>query len=122
MERRNMNRYVLHFDEIKKSMSSLVGGKAENLGELSTISGINVPEGFCVTTNAYKEITESNHELKDLLDELAHVAADEGKRIRDIGAKIRAAIEQNPVSKIIETEIAAGVTKLGEQNSYAVRS
>ena len=41
----------------------VVGGKGANLGELSRIKGIRVPEGFCVTTEAYKKITENNQEL-----------------------------------------------------------
>ena len=38
--------------EIDRTMLALVGGKGANLGELSRIEGIRVPEGFCVTTEA----------------------------------------------------------------------
>ena len=34
----------------------MVGGKGANLGELSRIEGVQVPDGFCLTTEAYKEI------------------------------------------------------------------
>ena len=44
-----MNSYTLGFQEIDKTMLALVGGKGANLGELSRIEGIRVPEGFCVT-------------------------------------------------------------------------
>jgi len=33
----------------------MVGDKGANFGELSRINGIRVPEGFCVTTAAFKE-------------------------------------------------------------------
>ncbi|KZL89080.1 pyruvate, phosphate dikinase [Clostridium magnum DSM 2767] len=52
-----MNSYVLSFQEIDKTKLSMVGGKGANLGELSRLMGILVPEGFCVTTEAYKKIT-----------------------------------------------------------------
>lgn len=48
-----MNSYVLGFPEIDKTKLAIVGGKGANLGELSRIEGIQVPEGFCVTTKAY---------------------------------------------------------------------
>ena len=50
---------------------SSVGGKGANLIELSKIKGIKVPEGFCVTTEAYKKAFENNVELNLLLDQLS---------------------------------------------------
>ena len=45
-----MNSYVLSFQEIDRHKLMAVGGKGANLGELSRIEGIRVPEGFCITT------------------------------------------------------------------------
>lgn len=50
-----MNNYVLSFKEIDKTKLPLAGGKDANLGELSRLSEIPVPDGFCVTTEAYKK-------------------------------------------------------------------
>ncbi|OPJ65643.1 PEP/pyruvate-binding domain-containing protein [Clostridium chromiireducens] len=58
-----MNSYVLSFQEVDKTKVSIVSGKGANLGELSRITGIIVPEDFCVTTEAYKKIIESNQEF-----------------------------------------------------------
>lgn len=41
-----MNPYVLSFHEIDKTKLSIVGGKGANLGELSGVEGVLVPEGF----------------------------------------------------------------------------
>lgn len=49
-----MSSLVLGLHEIEKTQLSLVGGKGLHLGELSKIQGIQVPEGFCVTTVGYK--------------------------------------------------------------------
>ncbi|MFZ0189842.1 MAG: PEP/pyruvate-binding domain-containing protein, partial [Streptosporangiaceae bacterium] len=35
---------------------ALVGGKGARLGGLSRIDGIRVPAGFCVTTDAFRQI------------------------------------------------------------------
>ncbi|HDX9576168.1 TPA: phosphoenolpyruvate synthase, partial [Bacillus mobilis] len=58
-----MSSFVLDFQEIEKTQLSLVGGKGLNLGELSKIQGIQVPEGFCVTTVGYEKAVEQNEEL-----------------------------------------------------------
>ncbi len=46
---------------------ALAGGKAANLGELIG-AGFPVPDGWCVTTDAYAEVAEAA-ELADLLDD-----------------------------------------------------
>ena len=117
-----MNTYVLCFQEIDRTKFMVVGGKGANLGELSRIKGIRVPEGFCVTTEAYKKITENNQELNSLLDELTRLKAEERKNISEISAKIRMAIERIPISKDIAEEIAGYLTKFGEKDAFAVRS
>jgi rifampicin phosphotransferase len=53
-----MSFYVLGFQEINKTKLMVVGGKGANLGELSKIEGVRVPDGFCITTEAFKRIIE----------------------------------------------------------------
>ncbi|WP_157298694.1 phosphoenolpyruvate synthase [Chitinophaga oryziterrae] len=117
-----INTYILCFQEIDRSRFMIAGGKAANLGELSGIKGIQVPEFFCVTTEAYKKITGNNQELNSLLDELARLKAEERENIRQISAKIRMAIERIPISTDIAEEIAGYLTKFGEKEAFAVRS
>jgi rifampicin phosphotransferase len=115
-------RYVLPFQEIDRSKFMAVGGKGANLGELSGIKGIRVPDGFCVTTEAYKKITENNQELNSLLDKLARLKAEERENISKISAKIRTAVERVPIPEDIAEEIAVYLTKFGEKDAFAVRS
>jgi pyruvate,water dikinase len=51
-----MSCYVLGFHDIDKTKLTVVGGKGANLGELSRIEGILVPDGFCISTDAFKRI------------------------------------------------------------------
>ncbi|WP_343306650.1 phosphoenolpyruvate synthase [Chitinophaga niabensis] len=111
-----MNTYVLSFQEIDRSKLMVAGGKGANLGELSGISGIQVPDGFCVTTEAYKKITG---QLNSLLDELTPLKAEEREKIRGISARIRIAIEGIPIPQDIAEEITS---YLSEKDAYAVRS
>ncbi|HEV8507973.1 MAG TPA: phosphoenolpyruvate synthase [Chitinophagaceae bacterium] len=117
-----MNTYTLCFQDIDNTKFRLAGGKGANLGELSKVKGINVPDGFCVTTEAYKNITENNKELIGLLNELIRMQAQEREAIRKISAKIRKVIESIPIFPDIEEEIAGYITKFGEDNAFAVRS
>lgn len=117
-----MSLYVLSFKEIDKSKLSVVGGKGANLGELSKIDGIRVPDGFCITTEAYKKIVESNHEFNELVHQLSILKADDREKISEISRKIREVIEGISIPKDIEEEVSQYVLKFGEKDAYAVRS
>lgn len=115
----NMSAYLLRFQDIHSSELMLVGGKGANLAELSRISGVVVPEGFCITANAYREVVGNNREVNNLLNELAELTAGERERISVISAKIRTVIEQIPIpAHIAETIVAY----LDERKAFAVRS
>lgn len=117
-----MHTYLLSFREIDRSDITAAGGKGANLGELSRISGIQVPEGFCVTTDVYKAITGSNPALNSLLDELAHLKVEQREQISHISAKIRSTIENIPIPADISEALGKYLTKFGEQDAYAIRS
>lgn len=117
-----MSSYLLSFKDIDKSKLEVVGGKGANLGELSRIEGLQVPEGFCVTTAAYKKVIEYNKEFNRLLEELSHLKVDDRKKIGVICGKIRSLIEGITIPKDIDEGITAFIKKFGEKNAYAVRS
>lgn len=117
-----MNSYVLEFQEIDKTKLALVGGKGLNLGELSRIEGIRVPEGFCVTTEAYQRIIGHNGEFNKLLNQLSYLKVDDRERIGDISGKIRRYIEGVGIPKDIEGVTLRYLSKFGEEKAYAVRS
>ncbi len=117
-----MNLYVLGFPAIDKTKHMVVGGKGANLGELSRIEEIRVPEGFCVTTEAYKRTIEQSSEFNALLDQLSQLKVEDGERIAEISGMIRRVIEGVPIARNIEAEITQYLLKLGEKNAYAVRS
>jgi len=119
---KNKNTYVIGFQEIDRSAFMAVGGKGANLGELLRIGGIRVPDGFCVTTEAYKKIIEINQELNSLLDELAGFKVEERESISRVSANIRMVIESAPIPDDITEEIAGYLTRFGEKDALAVRS
>ena len=50
--------FIKHFSEIDEADLSHVGGKGLNLGKL-TRAGFQVPQGFCITTDAYRFSVQS---------------------------------------------------------------
>ena len=117
-----MNSYVLSFQEIDRHKLMAVGGKGANLGELSRIEGIRVPEGFCITTEAYKKIINETPELDSLLEQLSLLKAEDRQKISEISGMIRRVIEGIIISKDIEEEVLHYLARYGENNAYAVRS
>lgn len=119
--------YVLDFKEIDRTKVMTAGGKGANLGELSKIEGICVPEGFCITAEAFKRVVIDTPSVNQLIHRLAMfgMAPQEEGIIDDIDElcrEIREAIEKTVIPKDIEEEIVHNISRLGEEGSYAVRS
>ena len=53
-----MGSYVLGFDDLDRSEVAVVGGKGANLAQLARVTGIRVPGGFCVTTDAFRQLQQ----------------------------------------------------------------
>lgn len=117
-----MSNCIFGFQQIDKTAIPMVGGKGANLGELSRIEGIQVPEGFCVTTDAYKEMITGNQTFNVLLDQLAVLEPDDRKAISETSARIRKVIEEITIPKSIDSALTRHLEELGDKNAYAVRS
>lgn len=117
-----MNLYVLGFHDIDKTKLATVGGKGANLGELTRIEGIHVPDGFCISTEAFKRIINETPAIHELLNQLSMLRLEARDKIIELSQVIRHAIEDIPVPSDIREEISQYLSKLGKQHAYAVRS
>jgi len=117
-----MSTQVIGFEETDKSAILIVGGKGANLGELSRIDGIQVPDGFCITTEAYKRVTENNQELNYLLDELISLKVEDRLSINKISEEIRTIIENITFPEDIAGEIDGYLRRFAEREAFAIRS
>lgn len=95
--------FVVDFGAVDGTMLATVGGKAANLGEL-TRAGLPVPQGFCVTTGAYRAVAAAG--------ELASTTPENARRT----------LVETPVPQEIRDAIVAAYRKLGENVPVAVRS
>ncbi|MFF4628423.1 rifamycin-inactivating phosphotransferase [Streptomyces griseorubiginosus] len=115
-------RYVSALQEIDRSQVALVGGKGAHLGELSRIEGVRVPDGFCVTTDAFRRFMAAGPSIDGRLDRLADTDPDDREAIRTLSAEIRRTIEEIAVPDDIADAITGALARLGEQEACAVRS
>ncbi|MDF2483867.1 MAG: pyruvate phosphate dikinase PEP/pyruvate-binding protein [Herbinix sp.] len=117
-----MGSYVLDFEDIDKTKLMVVGGKGANLGELSRIPGISVPEGFCITTEAFQRILGVTAQVSELLDQLSLLGVEDKSKIRELSGVIRRVIEGIDIPEDMIKEITSHIYRLGVQTAYAVRS
>jgi pyruvate,water dikinase len=119
---KNKSAFTLGFQDIDKTKVDLVGGKGANLGELTGIEGILVPDGFCISTEAFKRIVGETPSINELLDRLSLLNVEDRDKIRELSGEIRRAIEGTAIPQDISEEITGRLVTLGEENAYAVRS
>ncbi|WP_040209192.1 phosphoenolpyruvate synthase [Neobacillus jeddahensis] len=117
-----MSSLALSFQEIDKTQLLLVGGKGLNLGELSKIQGIQVPEGFCITTVGFQKAIEHNETFQALSDQLTLLKVEDRDQISEISRKIRQILMEVEIPSDVACSVADYLSQFGEEHAYAVRS
>ncbi|MFE8697556.1 phosphoenolpyruvate synthase [Cytobacillus sp. FJAT-53684] len=117
-----MSSLVLGFQEMENTQLFLVGGKGLNLGELSKIEGIQVPEGFCVTTAGYLKAIEQNETFQALLEQLTSLKVEDRDQIGEISRKIRKLILEVEIPTDVVKAVTQYLSLFGVEHAYAVRS
>jgi phosphoenolpyruvate synthase/pyruvate phosphate dikinase len=117
-----MSSLVLGFQEMEKKQLLLVGGKGLNLGELSKIEGIQVPEGFCVTTVGYQKAIVQNETYHALLNRLTMLKLEDRDQIGEISRKIRQIIMEVEIPSDVVNAVTHYLSQFGDEHAYAVRS
>jgi pyruvate,water dikinase len=111
-------------------MVPLVGGKAANLGELLS-AGMPVPDGFCLTTAAYRRATDGNlaEETGGAAGQLSAVHADlktasdgDLPALAALAGQAWDIVRDAPVPPEIAQAIEAAYAALGHDVPVAVRS
>lgn len=111
---------VLDFDHIDAGMVAVVGGKAANLGVL-TKAELPVPQGFCVTTEAYRRVVTSTA-MDDLLVLLSAAPTRDLAALGELAGRARAFVAAADVPDDIADAVRTAYTRLGADVAVAVRS
>jgi pyruvate,water dikinase len=117
------NASVIGFREIGFEDLPRVGGKCASLGELIRLSGVKVPDGFAITTEAFRRFLKP---MKSEIDQrLAKLKADgfnDISLLERTSKEIRRIIEEQPFEKAFEEEVAEAFGELKSERNVAVRS
>jgi len=121
--------FIMWFDQIRMEDAKLVGGKNASLGEMYrnlTVKGINIPNGFAITTYAYHYLLEEGEIKEELKRILSDLNCDDINNLKLRGRKAREIILQVEFPAELLSAIFAAYKQLclqyGENTDVAVRS
>ncbi len=111
---------ILDFNEIKKEDVLVAGGKGANLGEM-TSAKINVPSGFVITADAYRDFLKVNGIDVLIENGIKKSVADERKLLNEAEHFI-GKIKSGKFPEQLENAIREKYFNLGNNTRVAVRS
>lgn len=112
--------YVLDLKNVSKTDVLMAGGKGANLGEMIQ-AGINVPNGFCITSEAYDKYVNYNNIQGKIEEYVKHIYINNGMS-EEYSKKIQKLILESNIPKAMEEEIIEYYSKLGDHVRVAIRS
>jgi len=117
------NSNILWFRDIGLDDFLLVGGKNSSLGELINLEGVKVPNGFALTTHVFDTFMKP---LRAEIAEKTEILRADGFKdmtlLEKTSSEIRSSIENSPLERNIEIEIAEAFKLLDPKRNVAVRS
>jgi pyruvate,water dikinase len=120
------NRYIIEYDRINTDLSEIVGEKSAVLGEIRERLELPTPEGFTVTTSAYRSFLEYNNlwpQIRTLFREQNFSNRDSTKLYdRKIDALFAGAAIPIDLEKAILKALTAVAKDSNHKPGFAVRS
>jgi cytochrome P450 len=120
VQRRGGSEHVVEFRRCGSADVATVGGKAASLGTMLQ-AGFPVPDGFAVTTSAFRA-TLGGDVAGRIARDLAALDTDDVRALQDTAAKLRLLIETTPLPADVADAIRDGYAALGHDVPVAVRS
>ena len=111
---------ILDFNEIKKEDVLVAGGKGANLGEM-TSAKINVPSGFVITAEAYRDFLKVNG-IDILIENGIKKSVDDERKLLNEAEHFRGKIKSGKFPERLENAIREKYFNLGNNTRVAVRS
>lgn len=116
--------YTRTFNDIDMKDVPSVGGKNASLGEMFqklTGAGINVPDGFATTADAYWKFLDDNNIRTPLAEILSRLDTKEFTNLREIGEQARTLIMHARIPDAVQEEITAAYRRLCEQSDTPIQ-
>lgn len=114
--------WVVPLDQLDSEQASTAGAKAANLGELTKVEGVCVPDGFCITTAAFSSLVAADPRVDALIARIGGTGQTEGPEITELCAELQAAVAEVFVPASLALEVEHAVERHGPTARFAVRS
>lgn len=111
---------ILDFNEIKKEDVLVAGGKGANLGEM-TSAKINVPSGFVITADAYRDFLRVNG-IDILIENRIKKSIEDERKLLNEAEHFRGKIKSGKFPEQLENAIREKYFNFGNNTRVAVRS
>lgn len=111
---------ILDFNEIKKEDVLVAGGKGANLGEM-TSAKINVPSGFVITSDAYRDFLKVNG-IDILIENGIKKSVEDERKLLNEAEHFRGKIKSGKFPEQLENAIREKYFNLRNNTRVAVRS
>ena len=132
-----MSKYVYAFEEGKKEMRNLLGGKGANLAEMTNI-GMPVPRGFTITTEACTKYYDDGKNISDeivneIFTKLDELEKKTGKKMGDMSNPLLVSVRSGARASMpgmmdtvlnlgLNDEVAAGFAEATNNKRFAYDS
>ncbi|KIG18471.1 Phosphoenolpyruvate synthase [Enhygromyxa salina] len=116
-----MTHYTLPFSQVRAADLPRVGGKGANLGEM-VAAGVAVPDGFCVTTEAFDAFLAASPHAAQLMARVDALEPTDLEGVRELGAQLREQLEATPIPAEVADQIRAAFAQVEGDPPWAVRS
>lgn len=118
--------YVIPLEKVTADMGLIAGGKMANVGEMKNRLGLPVPDGFVITTSAFKCFLDL-HGIRERLHELmTNLDLKDLNAVQSAGDAFRKLITEAPLPPEIEDAIRAALGSMSERedadSTVSVRS
>ena len=119
--------WVVPFENLRMTDVESVGGKNASLGEMISQlpTGVRVPTGFATTAHAFRAFLAHGDLSAKINARLAALDTEDVRALAQVGAEIRALVENQPFPAELEQAIRQAFAVLSADNaqaSFAVRS
>jgi len=121
--------YILWFDAIRMTDVEIVGGKNASLGEMYTQltgSGVDVPNGFATTAQAYRDFLEQNNLTQRINQTLAELDVEDVVALGRTGKQVRQWVMEAELPQTLQQQLLTAYRGLLEASkgdiSVAIRS
>lgn len=117
MKKKQSTPFILWFNEISIKDIPLVGGKNASLGEMFQNlkkQKIKIPEGFAITSAAYKYVLEKSGAIKDLKAIMNDLDINNSKSLQAAGKQARQIILNSEIPSDLQDEIIQAYHKLSD--------